>query len=159
MTPAKVIAMPAQRRQWMTSPSITIESTVANGTVSCTTTATTEAAVSETPVNIQRPVEEGDLQDVGHASCRRLQEGNEYDREDREPQPGEEQRRQLVDADLGGDEIEAPDRADQDHQQKMLQSHRTDIPIAIARWLEKSLSAGTALEATSRENGEVSGGD
>ena len=128
MTPANVIAMPSQRRQCTVSPSTMIERIVAKGTLSCTTTATTEAAVKrdadEHQAEVQRTVEERDQQHVAHAAGRGLQERDQYGGQNEKAQAGEEQRRHLADAHLGRNEIEAPDHTDQDHEQEMPGRHR-----------------------------------
>ena len=52
VTPPKASAKPTQRRQPTISPRNTIERNVAKGTLSCTTTAATDASVSAIPLNI-----------------------------------------------------------------------------------------------------------
>jgi hypothetical protein len=68
-------------------------------------------------------VEQGDDGDVAHAAGRDLQERNQEREYERETQTHKQQRRHLADAHFGGDEVEAPDRADQEQEQEMLRRH------------------------------------
>ena len=68
-------------------------------------------------------VEHGDHHHIAHAAGRELEIRDQNDREDQKAQAHEQQRRHLPHADFRRDEVEAPDRADQEHEQKMLRRH------------------------------------